>query len=711
MLNKRDSAWLIFIIIAIASICFAGYLEVFLEYVSYDKTGVLSGFAALQPHALHFIRLGMMCLGAVVLGSVLWKFHATVLHVGYQYRYGIALVVLLVCVLFEISGSSIAYLGKYLGTDDTGVLFGIPRGIRSDEYATFTPFVFSQYYNYTGQYAYFSETIRGALTDTSIIYGLPAWDIATIFRPFLWGYLLLGSAKGLAFFGIARLLALFFVSFEFAMVYTKRDKWLSLAAAVLIALAPIVQWWFAINGLVEMLIFGQAALMCVYHFMRTTKTSGRLLASMLFFWCGGGYLLTFYPAWQVPLFYVFIALLVYIILDNRKGFVFRWKKDLPIIMVGFLLLVVGVAHILIKSSETISMIMNTAYPGERAETGGGGFTSLFKYGSSLFFPLNSDNLNTNTCEASAFFDFFPLGMLLSLYVIFFERKKDRMLIPLLAAECILLTYCLLGFPEPSAKASLLSLAPTNRVLLAVGLINILLLIRSLTLSEYRFKLGAALAIALALSVAVGLLCRSATGSYLGKYCDIVLVAVLFVGFLLILSIKRQGGKKLFVLFCALVAVLSGGLVNPIQQGIDVIYKSELVETIQNITEQDHGLWIVEGAYPLTNIPIMAGAPTINSTNVYPDLERWAILDPDGQYEDIYNRYAHITVDLSDKKTRFDLVYTDSFLLTLNYKDLETLDVRYVLTTEDCDIIDNPYVKFNLLHEVNGYYIYEITYPE
>ena len=106
------------------------------------------------------------------------------------------------------------------------------------------PFTFSQYYNDSGQYPYFSETIRGTLTDTFIAYGLPSWNICTIFRPFVWGYLLFGPARGLSFFWVVRLLALFLVSFEFAMVYTKGNKWLSLAAGMLIAFAPTVQWWF-----------------------------------------------------------------------------------------------------------------------------------------------------------------------------------------------------------------------------------------------------------------------------------------------------------------------------------------------------------------------------------------------------------------------------------------------------------------------------------
>ena len=72
-------------------------------------------------------------------------------------------------------------------------------------------------------------------------------------------------------------------------------------------------------------------------------------------------------------------------------------------------------------------------------------------------------------------------------------------------------------------------------------------------------------------------------------------------------------------------------------------KVPVLQEISKIHESDEqALWIVEGMeLPFLNAPIMVGAPTINSTNTYPDLERWRILDKSGKYEKNYNRYAHI----------------------------------------------------------------------
>ena len=694
------------IILAVTSLCVAVYTEAFLEAGYYARTGVLSGFVYANPQVIHFIRLGLIWMCIASLGLLLWKIHSPILRIAYRYRYLIALVVLIVCVLFEISGSSIACMGRQIGSDDSGTLFGIPRLIRSDEYATVTPFTFSQYYNYSGQYPYFSETIRGTMTDTFISYGLPSWNICTLFRPFLWGYLLLGPAKGLSFFWVARLLTLFLVSFEFAMVYTKKGKWLSLSAAVLISLAPAVQWWFAVCGLAEMLVFCQGALLCAYHYMRTKKNGIRMTSAGLFVLCFGGYIFALYPAWQLSIGYVFIALMAYIILENRKSFIFNWKREMLVFATALLILSASVLYILSKSSGTIDAIMNTVYPGSRSDTGGNGFLGLFKYGASIFFPLTGQNLNTNTCEASAFFDLFPLGILLSLYVIIFEKKTDRMLIPLLAAQGILLCYCILGFPEFLAKITLLKYCPTNRALIAVGFINILLLIRSLAVAKRKPRLIAAAVLSFVMAIGVGLLCRSATGDYIGKLFGAVMVAVLFIGFLLTFIARSTGWRKLFTLFCAVVMAVSGGLVNPVQKGVDVIYQNELIQSIMSVAEKDHGLWIVEGGYPMTNVPILAGAPTINSTNVYPNLDRWQLLDPDGQYEDVYNRYAHIAVDLTTEKTRFDLIQADSLLLTLNFKDLKILNVKYILTAEDYSSQECADMGYQLIAQDEGYNIYQ-----
>ena len=96
-------------------------------------------------------------------------------------------------------------------------------------------------------------------------------------------------------------------------------------------------------------------------------------------------------------------------------------------------------------------------------------------------------------------------------------------------------------------------------------------------------------------------------------------------------------------------------------------------------ENSEALWIVDGlGYPVINFLIPVGIPTIKSTNVYPIMERWRLLDQKGDYEDIYNRYAHIVVTLSNSPTYFEEGVTpDQLVVKLNPEDLKTLDVGYI----------------------------------
>ena len=53
----------------------------------------------------------------------------------YKYRYCLGIVLLIICVSLELNGSSIGCWNTYITLDDedTGIIWGESRGIRSDE--------------------------------------------------------------------------------------------------------------------------------------------------------------------------------------------------------------------------------------------------------------------------------------------------------------------------------------------------------------------------------------------------------------------------------------------------------------------------------------------------------------------------------------------------------------------------------------------------
>lgn len=588
---------------------------------------------------------------------------------------------------------------------DSGVFFGGARPIRSDEWAVFTPMSLSQY---AGGNSVFEDIFRGTETDMFIVYGQPVFDWSVIFRPFQWGYLFLTPAKGLSFYWEGKFVALLLVSFDMGMLITKNNKLYASCFAVGMAFAPIVQWWFCANAFPELLIFGQVAVLLLNCYIKTDNYLYRILCGIGMVISAGGYLLVFYPAQQIPFFYAFLALAVWVILENRKTIVFSFKKDLPII--SGILIVFATAMIIIfaRSSETISAVLNTDYPGARFETGGNGFNCFWFYLGNLFTPYTVDNLPLNQSETAAFFDLFPLGIILSSLVIFKDKNKDKLLITLFVAWVFLSVFAVFGFPRFLSKITLLYNSTTNRLYTAVGFINLIMLIRSLLLLKWKPKRVLGIILSLVLSVGVASLSRICIyGIYLDVFKFIVSALILFVIFLLVFL----QAKKVFAVAFVTLMIFVGGFVNPVQKGLDVVYDSELGKVVSEVNREEEGLWIYESG-PIAmsgNYLAIFGASTLNTTNTYPALKTWEKIDATGKYKEIYNRYAHITVVLTEEETKFELLNPDHFKVHLNTKDLSVLGVNYIVSSNDLLEFNNDDITFNLLSETNLANVYKVEY--
>ncbi|SDP31502.1 hypothetical protein SAMN04515624_1095 [Eubacterium maltosivorans] len=627
----------------------------------------------------------------------------------YRYRYIIALIIFVIGVCIEIHGSSIGMWIEYATGENHNSILGVPRAIRSDEWAVNTPILFSQYFNMTGEFPYFSETLRGTLTDTFIVYGQPVWDIAVLFRPFHWGYLFLEPAKGLSFFWLGRIIALFMVSFEMGMLISKKNKLLSCSLAFLITWSPCVQWWFGTSGLIEMLIFGQLAVLLIYKYVKIKNYLKRLIYAILLVVCGGGYITMFYPAWAISFGYVFLALIIWIITENYKESTWSYK-DVVIFLI-FLVLLGGIlAYIFFKSSDAVISITNTVAPGKRIVLGGGGWYKFFNYVGTLFYPLGQDSIPANVCEQAVFYDFFPISILLPLYVILFEKNRDKLLICLTTCYVFLAAWCIFEWPLIIGKITLLGNVPVGRAYLSVGFLGLLLLVRSLELMRSRFNVIVSIIVALSLAVFVTLASNIVFFEYYWGWMLLVMCGLLTLGILSILLFYKEIWKKVFCLFCIGISVFSGVFVNPVETGVDFLLESELIQEIQKISDTA-GIdqkWVVEEDFPMGNYAIIAGAPTINSTNTYPNLAGWNAVDPEKKYEDIYNRYAQVSVKLQDNnETNFELTATDGFRVYLNINDLKKLNVKYILTQNDLDSFSNEKIQFHKIYELGEQKIYSL----
>lgn len=633
----------------------------------------------------------------------------------YKHRFITAFFVFVLCVIFEISGSSIGMWNTYLnnGEKNDGVLIGESKAIRSDEWAVNTPMTFSQQFN---NFGYFSNIIRGTSSDVFIIYGQPVKDVGIIYRIFQIGYLLLGNAKGQAIFWCGRFIVLFLVTFEFMMLLTKKKRGLSVIGTILVLFAPVIGWWFAINGLVEMLIAGQLAIILLDKYMLNKEYKKRLLYLFGILICAGIYLLTFYPSWQIPLIYVFGGLALWILIKNWKNCEIN-KKDIFTIIAFIILFIISIIYIFTKSLDTIKLVLNTAYPGSRVEIGGGALNKYFSYAINPFFwgkdaiqkVANGNIITSNVCEEAVFFDLFPMGLITTFIVLFKQKNKDKLLIISLIISAILGIWCIFGFPEILAKLTLLSNSQASRSIIAVGFLNIIILIRSLALIKKPLNRVASSILAILVTCIIILINKITYPQYMGMLITILTFIYLSITFYFTLRYRLKYNKYILTFILLVIVLFSGATVNPIRTGTDVIYDSEIIKTINEIVQKDDGLWIVEGTgLPNINIPIMAGAKTINSTNVYPVLDRWKMIDTDNRNEEIYNRYAHITINLTnDDIPEFKLTSPDAFTLSLNIDELTKLDVKYILSIRDLTSYSNDKINLERIYKNNNYEIYKI----
>ena len=627
----------------------------------------------------------------------------------YQYRFLIGALIVLLAVAFHISGSSIGMWAEYLpGAKDTGLLLGMSRSIRADEWAVSTVESFAQ--TYSKSFGYYGSILRGTVTDMVLASNAPILGPIAVTRLFSMGYAVFGIDGGLAFFWTARLVALFLVNLEFFMMLTDKNKKYALTGTLLVTFSAAVQWWYHSSALLESMVYGELAVLLFGAYFRETRYWKRWLYALCLGLLGFSFAMALYPAWQVPFVYVYAVLIVWTIIKNWSRGCFGLKDAGPVCL-ALLILGGGMLYFLRNSAEGMALVGQTVYPGARFENGGGILLGLFQYANSVFYPFTSHGIVGNVCEQSTMFDLFPLGILLSAGVLAAGRnkggkrgdKKDGLLIALLLLDLFFGLWCVLGFPDFLAKITFLSNCQPSRVLVIFGYVNIILLMRAMALWKGDgLKPVTAAAGAGAFAVFVGLAANFAQSEYVTKY---MLAAEAVLLFVLAYSFLRKNGR--LMLSAVLVTVFFTGIaVNPVRRGTDVLYKNPLVEGIARINEEEEGLWLVEGLpYPMTNLPLAVAAPTVNSTNYYPDLKRWGQFDPDGTQEYYYNRFAHIEVNLQDERETWfaEGITGDRFVVNLNPEDLKTLGVKYVLTSHD---ISELTAEAQLVFEYEGYCIYK-----
>lgn len=625
----------------------------------------------------------------------------------FKYRYIIGILVFFILVMLGIHMYSlndyniVVQPNHYIKTAEP--FWGINRSIRSDEFLSNTPVVLSQ--ALLGSFDDINPNVMAANGAVLMFPKASTFNISILGAPCYWGFLFLNIESGYSFYSLFPIFLAFFATFEFFLIFTDK-KILALTGTLLLIFSSEVLWFNCPN------YFSYGFICCLlFNKLLTARTIWKkIFISMGLGWSASCYILLVYPAWQVPFFYLFIVLAIWIIYKNRKNINPKNFLYIPISIVVVLIITIPA---LVGSIDEINALSNTVYPGARNSTGGNYWEWLYLWTIAPFYGVKG---SLNTCEYSQFLCFYPLPILLGIYqiVINIKKHKNDLLLILLVCFAIALNiwnYIPIGFV---ANITLLNMSTPQRSQIVVAVACILILLRWIDLySTENFtkrKIVIAIILGLLISFISVSIANNITNDYSGKFLGIVF-SIFFAFFILMIVLNNKKVNTILLSLLIGISLFTFVTVNPLSRGLSSIYNKPISSEIARLSNEDtNGVWISANSNLYqSNFALANGAKIINSVNFYPQMELWKKIDTNAKYEYIYNRFAHITIDLTNNETNFELLQPDSIKINLNINDLKLLNVNYIISSDkNISNLSNNNVQFKKLYDEDGSYIYKVS---
>jgi len=596
---------------------------------------------------------------------------------------------LLVLTALRIHGSSVGFYNQiFYGSDykDPNLIFGHARGIRSDEWLVSTPWTLSQEYNsYESQSDIFIQGQNFTLTD------VPVKNWVSIFRPQNLVFFILPIEHAFSFkwwFKGFLLILSFYLLF---MLITKNDYVVSIFGSLSIFFLPVIQWWYSTN-ITEISSFG---ILTLYFYLRLIhkiiNNDAYLIELVLFTYFSICFGLTLYPPFQIPLLLMMLFVGVsYLYSAVRR--VGPKKVLVPLLFAVSSVFFVAVLFF-VSNKETISVMMNTSYPGRRVVLERD-ITVSYKifYGFYNTQLLNERNILPpmlqNQSEASSFppLSLFLLPSLCVVAVSASRRKSNESLfiIPVILVSILIWIWALIGLPPILTRVLLLMYVLPGRGILALALLNtIVCVILSSQPPTKRGKLWDLIRILYAVGIffivfAIGMHLRNSYPQFISNHLKIFLISLvnaLFIGLLLF-----RKGKYGIVLFL-IINFYASAQVNPIYVGLSPLRNTEIL-SLFSVFKNDQK---IASYHPLmANYLAANGIRVLNGTYYQPNINFWRYFDPNGNKLELYNRYAHIfMVDSGNpEEININLLQTDVVQISISpcNKVFRQLGIEYFLFT-------------------------------
>jgi len=549
-----------------------------------------------------------------------------------------------------------------------GLLFSSPKQIRVDEWCIWTPATLSQ----ARQKPPFPiENSNLGAGRAPLLMNVPVAYYTTFFRPQLWGFFLFDFERGFSFYWCTKVFGLLLAVGWCLRQMGVHSRALIIFGVVWIFFSGYTQWWFSSPAMLpEMVASWAMYLGCAVQFFRDSNPWRTATAFAGFVFFGVNFVLCLYPPYQIPLLLLAVAILIGVWLENRRG-AKPSSGTRGLVLIGATVAAVALVLIpfWIDVRSTLALVAQTAYPGARRSTGGD--LSLFKLFSGLTGFFETEQVEPgaydNICEAS---NFYPMWLAAALTMLVARWRLRTSISPLLAALAIYLIclslYCVVPMPGWLLRGTLLSFATEQRALLGIGLANIFFC--CLFLDRYRarvFTNAGAVTAGLAFWLAIAVLLQAMRLHDRAFFFDTLAFALPLVinGVILALFFWETMQRWLPPVLGALLIFSNAGI-NPIMRGLSPLLDSSAFKAIDKVRAADpEAKWIVYHSRYFAQLVKATGAPVLNGTKILPDLQLLRRIDPKGNGDFIYNRYANIAYELPKhpNQINFNLIYPDFYM--------------------------------------------------
>lgn len=465
--------------------------------------------------------------------------------------------------------------------------------------------------------------------------------------------------------------------------------------ALLVVLTPATAWWS-----------WAPAAACTWGFVTATAAlvAGSRIAerrwktaALAVALAGLGFsrLVLGYQAWTISVaLIVLVPTLVFLI--RQRG----WRLG---VLVSGSVVVLGAAlsaAYLHEQADAFEVLVGTVYPGSRRSIGMM-LDAAQLFGAPHLWPLQNDIVLANTNQSELSSGFLILGVVAALMAasMTWRRAGTELAIALsaLAVVGVLATWCTITWPAGAERLFPLSLISPQRMGQFIGIpaaIAFGLMLTAWIRSSASTRIPTSIVAASATFFVTAYAGSAFRGIYAPTYRTTSIALVAIIAALCILCAVALPRRTWALVPMTLAAAATMVVVNPLQQGFGDLRDSEPAREIRALGDglKDGETWASDDYYMDAYLMANSQRSLSGQQWVGPSESAWRKLDPDGTYEDVWNRgasFIRFVWNVPGSPTEIKLVQADLMDVVVDpcSADLQSLGLRLISSgrplTDDC----------------------------